>query len=246
MKNFHTALFFALMVAIVLIIPIILNEIYDVWSLLILTTMILLLGIMFLQFERGKISSKELSLIAIISGVSTISRIPFAAIPSVQPCTYLIICTGYVFGPLAGFMVGAITAFISNIFLGQGPWTFFQMFAWGMIGITSSLLSKLKIKTTGLIIFGVIWGYLFGWIVNLWFWIGYVYPHNFSTLIFTMSTSIGFDTLHAIGNAIFLLLLGEKTIKIFTRYKNRFHIEYKSHEKSMLKEKPVFNNPSNS
>ena len=163
---------------------------------------------------------------AILSGFSAVSRVPFAAIPSVQPCTYIIICTGYVFGPLAGFMVGAITALVSNMFLGQGPWTIFQMFAWGAVGATSSTLPKLKIKGVGIVVFGAIWGYLFGWIMNVWYWMLYIYPHTFSTFLFTMVNSVWFDTLHALGNAVFLVFLGEKTVMILNRYKHRFHVEY--------------------
>jgi energy-coupling factor transport system substrate-specific component len=199
------------------------------WEISVLVLMIFAIAIMFFQFERGKLTSKEISLVAILSGFSAVSRVPFAAIPSVQPCTYIIICTGYVFGPLAGFMVGAITALVSNMFLGQGPWTIFQMFAWGAVGATAAILPKLRIKGIGLVVFGVIWGYLFGWIMNVWYWMLYIYPHTFSTFLFTMVNSVWFDTLHALGNAVFLIFLGEKTIGILKRYKHRFHVEYAPH-----------------
>jgi len=202
------------------------KEFSEHWEIFTLVMMIFTISIMFLQFERGKMTSKEISLVAILSGFSAVSRVPFAAIPSVQPCTYIIICTGYVFGPLAGFMVGAITALVSNMFLGQGPWTIFQMFAWGAVGATSSTLPKLKIKGVGIVVFGAIWGYLFGWIMNIWYWMLYIYPHTFPTFLFTMVNSVWFDTLHALGNAVFLVFLGEKTITILNRYKCRFHVEY--------------------
>lgn len=227
MKKIHVVILLVSIIIVILILAISKEGFFDIWGIGTFLLMLVVLGLMFYQFERGKITSKEISLIAILSGISAISRIPFAAIPGIQPSTFIIICTGFVFGPIAGFMVGATTALVSNIFLGQGPWTIFQMFAWGLVGMTSSVLSKFKIHVTGLVLFGVIWGYLFGWIMNLWFWIAYIYPHNFSTFIFYMSTSIGFDTLHALGNAIFLILLGEKTIKIFQRYKNRFNIKYR-------------------
>ena len=227
MKKIHIFALLASIITIIVFIIISENGSYDTWSIGTLLIIVTTMGIMFFQFEKGKITSKEISLIAILSGVSAISRVPFAAIPSVQPCTYIIICTGYVFGPVAGFMVGATTALVSNIFLGHGPWTIFQMFAWGIVGVTASILPKLKIKSSGVIIFGIAWGYLFGWITNLWIWLAYVYPHTFSTLLVTMGASLGFDTLHALGNAIFLAILGEKTITIFQRYKNRFHIKYR-------------------
>lgn len=224
-KTYNILLFLVLIICIVFIV-IGINQSYDVWGIVTLLMMIATMGVMYFQFEKGKITSKEISLIAILSGFSSVSRIPFAAIPSIQPCTYIIICTGYVFGPVAGFMVGATTALVSNMFLGQGPWTIFQMFAWGSVGATASILQNLHIKRFGLIIFGVVWGFLFGWIMNLWSWLLYIYPHTFQTLGFVVISSAGFDTLHALGNAIFLLVLGEKTITILKRYKNRFHVEY--------------------
>lgn len=226
MKKNHIMGVLILFILIIILITISRNWVYDMMSIITLLMMILTLGVMFYQFEKGKITSKEISLVAILSGVSAVSRVPFAAIPSVQPCTYLIICTGYVFGPVAGFMVGSTTALVSNMFLGQGPWTIFQMFAWGMVGVTASFLHKLNIKQFGLVVFGVIWGYLFGFIMNLWYWTLYIYPHTIQTLGFTLLSNVWFDTLHALGNAIFLIMLGEKTIKIFTRYKRRFHVEY--------------------
>lgn len=201
------------------------------WIIIIISLMFFSIIFILLQYESGKISSKEISLIAILSGFSAVLRIPFVAIPSVQPCTFIIICTGYVFGPIPGFMVGATTALISNIFLGHGPWTIFQIFAWGIIGIIASFLPKINIKKFGLAINGVLSGFLFGWITNLWFFIGYIYPHNISTFIFSMSSSLAFDTMHAIGNLLLFIILGEKTIKIMKRYKDRFHIEYINYSK---------------
>ncbi len=226
MKKIYSILLFLVLIVCIIFIVIGINQSYDVWGIVTLLMMIATMGVMYFQFEKGKITSKEISLVAILSGFSSVSRIPFAAIPSIQPCTYIIICTGYVFGPVAGFMVGATTALVSNMFLGHGPWTVFQMFAWGSVGATASILQNLHIKRFGLIIFGAVWGFLFGWIMNLWYWLLYIYPHTFQTLGFVVISSAGFDTLHALGNAIFLLILGEKTIAILKRYKNRFHIEY--------------------
>ena len=89
--------------------------------------MLLLLATFFGRFEETSVSSKEVALIGILGAIIAASRIPFAAIPNVQPCTFLIMAVGLVFGPLAGFMVGGTTAIVSNLFLGMGPWTIWQM-----------------------------------------------------------------------------------------------------------------------
>jgi energy-coupling factor transport system substrate-specific component len=149
-------------------------------------------------------------------------RIPFAVIPNVQPCTYLIICSGYVFGPVAGFMVGSVTALVSNFFLGQGPWTLYQMLAWGLAGVSASYVRRFRLNTIWLIVFGVIWGYLYGWIMNTWFWLSFIYPLTLKTFAVYQLNSIWFDTFHAIGNVIFLGLFGMRTIAILERFRQRF------------------------
>ncbi len=193
------------------------------WGLIAALLIALIVVAFFFELESTAVSSKEIALVAMLGTISAVLRVPFAAIPSVQPCTYLIICSGYVFGPVAGFMVGAITALVSNFFLGQGPWTTFQVFAWGLAGVSAAYARRLRLNKWGLAVLGIIWGYVFGWIVNVWFWTSFVYPLTFQTFLVTQLNSLWFDTFHAIGNAIFLGLLGLKTIAILERFKRRFN-----------------------
>ena len=193
------------------------------WGLTATTLVILAIIAFFFEFEAAAISSKEIALVAMLGTISAVSRIPFALIPNVQPCTYLIICSGYVFGPVAGFMVGAVTALVSNFFLGQGPWTPYQMFACGLVGVSAAYIRRFDPGRIWLIIFGAIWGYLYGWIVNIWFWVSFIYPLTLRTFIVYQLNSLWFDTFHAIGNAIFLGLFGMKTIAILERFRKRFN-----------------------
>jgi energy-coupling factor transport system substrate-specific component len=198
-----------------------LAELMD-WGLAATILLVLAITAFFFEFEAAAISSKEIALVAMLGTIAAVLRVPFAVVPNLQPCTYLIICTGYVFGPAAGFMVGAITALVSNFFLGQGPWTPYQMFAWGLIGVSAAYLGRFKLSRMWLIILGAIGGYVYGWIVNIWFWVSFVYPLTLRTFIVYQLNSIWFDTLHAIGNVIFLALFGMKTIAILDRFKKRF------------------------
>ena len=194
------------------------------WGILTAVLGILVLIALFFEFEASAASSKEIVLIAMLGTVSSVLRIPFAAMPNVQPCTYLIICSGYVLGPTAGFAVGAITALVSNFFLGHGPWTLYQMIAWGLAGFSAGAIRKFKLNRFLLIAIGVLWGYLYGLITNLWFWTAFVYPLTLKTFIVTQLNTIWFDTLHAIGNALFLGILGKRTIAVLQRFKERFSI----------------------
>ena len=193
------------------------------WGLAAALIAVLALFIFFYEFNLSAISSKEIALVAILGAMSAILRIPFAAFPSIQPSTFLIICTGYVFGPVAGFMVGALTALVSNFFLGQGPWTPFQMLAWGFIGIGAAYLKYLNLGRVGLIVTGIIAGYLYGWLMNTWFWASFIYPLTWKSFLTYQLSSIWFDTFHAVSNALFLGLFGLKTTAILERFRNRFN-----------------------
>jgi energy-coupling factor transport system substrate-specific component len=96
----------------------------------------------FVHFELKSISAKEISLLAIMTVLSVLSRILFAEIPGFKPITAMIVITGISFGAEAGFMTGSLSAFISNIYFGQGPWTPFQMFSWGISGLLAGALAK--------------------------------------------------------------------------------------------------------
>ena len=198
------------------------------WGLMPILLAVLVILAFFFKFESVALGSKEVALVAMLATISAVLRIPFAAIPSFQPCTFLIICSGYVFGPIAGFMVGAMTPLISNFFLGQGPWTLYQMLAWGLIGYGAAYLARFNLDRKGFIIVGVVCGFIFGLITNIYFWLYFAYPLTFGTLVFAQLSSFWFDTAHAIGNAIFLGLFGTKTISILGRYKKRFGWVYSS------------------
>ncbi len=192
------------------------------WGTVSAILVLLAIAVFFFKFEEAEVGSKEIALIGMLGTVSAVLRVPFATIPSVQPCTYLIICTGYVFGAFPGFMVGSISALVSNFFLGQGPWTIYQMFAWGLAGVAAAYFRKLNLNINWLIALGFFWGYIFGVIMNLWFWTSFVYPLTLRTFLVAQLNSIWFDSFHAAGNVIFLALLGKKTVMILERYRKKF------------------------
>lgn len=109
-----------------------------------LTSLLIALGtvLFFLaSFEKKDVAAEKIILIALHSALAVAGRVIFAAIPSVQPASFIIIMTGIVFGGEMGFMTAAVTALASNMLLGQGPWTPWQMFFWGIMGLVAGLLS---------------------------------------------------------------------------------------------------------
>ncbi|TYP54197.1 ECF transporter S component [Thermosediminibacter litoriperuensis] len=184
------------------------------------------IALMYLGFELETSSPREIAVIAVLGAVGAAGRIAFAALPNVQPTTFIAISSGYVFGPTAGFMVGSTAALVSNFFLGQGPWTPWQMFAWGLAGSSAGMVKSLspRIGRWGMAFFCLLWGYFFGWILNLWSWIGFVKPLNWQSFIAVCAASFWFDTLHAAGNAAFCLLFGPGFMKILERFRHKMEV----------------------
>lgn len=196
------------------------------WSLFSLVIVSASLVIIYLWYDRKEVSTKEIALIATLAAFAGLSRVPFAAIPSLQPTTFLVLISGYVFGAGPGFMVGSLAAFVSNLFLGHGPWTPWQMMAWGLVGISGGILGRWKWKYTNLslLILSFMWGLFFGWILNIWHWFTFVYPLTLKSFIAVQLTSIWFDFIHALGNVLFMYFLGTDLIKILHRFKRRLTV----------------------
>ena len=89
----------------------------------------------FAWYERTHPTSRVLALVATLAALAALGRIAFAPLPNVKPTTDIVLLTGYSLGGAPGFAVGAVAALASNVFFGQGPWTPWQMCAWGAIGV---------------------------------------------------------------------------------------------------------------
>lgn len=100
----------------------------------------------FLSFEGKKPSARVLVLIAVLCALAVASRAIFAMLPNFKPIYGIIIIAGIALGAQAGFLVGAVSAFASNFLFGQGPWTPWQMLAYGTCGLLAGLLYFRKDK----------------------------------------------------------------------------------------------------
>ena len=152
---------------------------------------------------------KEISLIGILAAVNIASRIALQAVPNVKPVTSIIILSVMIFGLAFGIKLTLVTTLVSNIYLGMGIWTFFQILAWIVICLLTQMIvdfyKKLNQKPNILVmaIFAFIMGYVFGFIVSLdKFVIG-----GPSLFIVYYLAGLLFDTFHAVGNFLFFFLL---------------------------------------
>jgi energy-coupling factor transport system substrate-specific component len=187
--------------------------------------MLVLVGV-FISFEEGRASAYEVAIIAMLSATSIALRVAFAALPQVQPSTFIILAAGVVYGSRAGFMVGALTPLVSNFFLGHGLWTPFQMFAWGAAGASAGLVARVwpDLSRNGLVVLGLVWGFLYGWITNLsqLFFV----PPTWQSVITIYALSFWFELVHAIANAVIAWVFAVEVLWVLRRYRRRFSVEY--------------------
>lgn len=115
------------------------SEKYYLISLLLI---VLSIGVFFFSFEKRKPQAREIVTLAVMCAIAVASRAAFMMIPHFKPMTGIIMITGMEFGPAAGFLTGAISGFVSNFIFGQGPWTPWQMFAYGVAGCLAGILAK--------------------------------------------------------------------------------------------------------
>lgn len=181
-----------------------------------------LLAVGLVLYERGRGGVRELGLIAVLAAAATAGRIAFAAIPGAQPVTAIAIVTGIALGPRAGAAVGAGAALLSNTFLGQGPWTPWQMLLWGLAGASGGWLAPaLRRSRLALMAFGAVWGMVFGAGMDVWQLATFGPVLNLTSFIAVHARAIPFDVVHAMTNVILLGLAGPALIGLLDRSARR-------------------------
>ncbi|MBB4823248.1 energy-coupling factor transport system substrate-specific component [Sporosarcina luteola] len=214
-------------VSIVLLILLFASILFFHYKAYLLVSLLMIASIMipfFVRFEWRDVAGREIVLLAMLAAIAAVGRVPFAGLPSVQPTSFIIIMAGIVFGAESGFIVGAVAAIVSNFFLGQGPWTPWQMYAWGMMGMTAGLLRQawwMK-SSWGKCLFGFAWGYLFGWFMNMWIIVSNIEALSWDFFIGIYASSVYFDLAHGLSNVFFLAVFGAGWMKILQRVQRKY------------------------
>lgn len=196
---------------------------YYIVSLLIITyTMIPFLMV----FEKRKPQARELILISVLVAIAVAGRAAFFMVPQFKPVVAVVIIAGVCLGGEVGFLVGAMTGFISNFFFGQGPWTPWQMFCFGIIGFLAGvlfqkgLLKKTKIQ---LCIFGALTTFfIYGGLVDVWTILMATPDPSIGTAILVYGTALWFNVIHAAATVIFLFFLANPMIDKLERIKIKY------------------------
>lgn len=178
----------------------------------------------FAWLERGGDTARDLTLVATLAGIAAAGRVLFAPIPSVQPVTVIVVAAGVALGPRRGFAVGALAAIASNMFLGQGPHTPWQMLAWGGCGVLAGLCRMGLTRRWPFALSCAVLGMAFGTLMDLWLWFAF-YPHTWAALITVLAAGIAFNIAHALGNLLLALVAGPELRRVLARHDRSVHTE---------------------
>ncbi len=175
--------------------------------------------VFFCGFEKRKTGTRRLVLIAVFTSLAVVGRF----IPLFKPSTAVIILAGMYLGSEAGFFTGGLFALISDMYFGIGPWTPFQMLAWGLVGFFAGVLSK-KLDGSKILLafYAALSGVAYSFIMDIWtvmWYSGAFEPALYKTAIVT---AIPFTALYALTNTAFLLLLKNS----FGRKMKRIKLNY--------------------
>ena len=183
----------------------------------------------FAWYEREHPSSRVLALVATLAALAALGRVAFAPLPNVKPTTDIVLLSGYALGGAPGFVVGAVAALASNLFFGQGPWTPWQMAAWGMAGAGGAALARVagrELRRVPLAAACGVAGLAFGAVMNLHLWVTYSGDHTGRKLAATFVTSLPFDLAHAVGNVAFCLAFGPALVRALRRFRTRMDVTW--------------------
>lgn len=180
----------------------------------------------FMMFEGRKPKAREIMVISVLAAIGVAGRAAFFMVPSFKPVAAIVILSGISFGGEAGFLVGCLIMMLSNMFMGQGPWTPWQMFAFGMIGFLAGILYQkgiLKARRRDLCIFGFLSVFLiYGGIMNPASALMSYGQITWSSLLAFYISGAPVDLVHAVSTVVFLWFLSRPMLEKLERIKKKY------------------------
>lgn len=170
-------------------------------------------------FEKKSTGTRRMVIVAVMVALCFAGRF----IPFLKPIAALTIITALYLGGEAGFLVGSLSAILSNFYFGQGPWTAFQMLAWGLIGFFAGLFADRLLKSRALLlIYGAAAGLAYSFVMDIWTVLWYNQGFDVKLYLAALFTAIPYTASYAVSNVLFLYLLakpfGEKLHRIKVKY----------------------------
>ncbi len=184
-------------------------------ALLMLLVVAFVLALFFAGYEASRPALRQIMPTLVLAALAAAGRILFGPIPDFKPVSAIAIIAGATLGRRNGFMVGALAALTSNFFFGQGMWTPWQMYAWGVVGYLGGTLADAgafarsdgSVRMPALLTYGFASGLIYGVIINAYDVIGFVQPLTVAGIIARVSAAVPFDLMHSFATCVFLAAL---------------------------------------
>jgi energy-coupling factor transport system substrate-specific component len=182
----------------------------------------------FAWFERSRPPARIVAAVAALVAFGVIGRVIFAPFPNVKPTTDIVIIAGFALGFAPGWMVGVLTALVSNFYFSQGPWTPWQMLAWGMCGLLGAFLARGGLKpgaSLGRRVPMALWcgaaGAMYGAIVNFGSAVNLASSDIKTAFWVQIVSSLPFDVAHVVANFALFMIAGPLLIRMLERLRRR-------------------------
>ena len=200
-------------------------------ALAMLVVVALVLALFFAGYEASRPGLRQIMPTLVLAALA-LRLVPAALyyIPDFKPVSAIAIIAGATLGRRNGFMVGALAALTSNFFFGQGMWTPWQMYAWGLVGYVGGALAHAgafdradgTVRMPALMAYGFASGLLYGVVINAYDIIGFVQPLTWAGVVARLATAVPFDITHGLATCVFLAAL----YKPWCRRINRVVVKY--------------------
>ena len=197
-----------------------------------LASLLIVLGSLagaFWWYERSEPSAKLLAVVATLAALAALGRDAFAAVPDVKPITAIVLIGGLAFGARPGFAIGAISALASNVLLGEGPWTPWQMLGWGVVGLLGAglgaLLGDRVPSRVALALACAVSAEIFNLVMNVSTWTG-TGNYSLGSFGFVLGQALVFDLTHVGASFVFGLAFGSTLLRMLRRVKLRLHVSW--------------------
>jgi prenyltransferase beta subunit len=183
-----------------------------------LATFAIVFGVLiagWLAYERSRPSARMTAVVGTLAAVAALGRDAFVALPDVKPITAMTFVVGYALGPLPGFTVGAIGMLASNIVLGQGPYTPWQMAAWGLVGLAGAALGRLSGRRMGRVGIALACGVS-----------ALAASHTPAALVAAASVALPFDVTDVVASFLFGFAFGPELARLLGRMRARMDVRW--------------------
>jgi energy-coupling factor transport system substrate-specific component len=185
----------------------------------------------FTWYERSRPPARLVALVAALAALAVAGRLVFTPIPNVVATTDIVLITGFAVGAAPGFAVGALAAAVSNLWLGQGPWTPWEMAGWGLVGVGGAALGAItrrRLGRFGLALACGIAGFAYGALLDFSVMVGYGGEQSLDRYLAISARGVPFNVAHAAGNVVLALAAGPALVRMISRYRERFEFRWRT------------------